>query len=61
MNGISKPPPLNSAAAAAAGGFVGALAGALVAASMLGSPDDSDGQARIEKTDDDKPVAVAER
>ena len=61
MNGISKPPPQPSMLAAAGGGFVGALAGALVAASIMGNGDDSDSQSRIDHADDDKPAIVAER
>ena len=61
MNGIAKPPPLTTAVAAAAGGFVGAVAGAIVAASMTGSPDDSNAQSALDIADNDKAVVAAER
>ena len=62
MNNVSKPPPsLNSAVAAAAGGFVGALAGAIVAATIMSGSDDSDTQSALDRATTDQPVAVAER
>jgi len=63
MNEVSKPPPSSTFIAAAGGGFVGAVAGAIVAASIMGSPDDSDTQGALKELESGEPavVAVAER
>jgi Na+/glutamate symporter len=59
MNDVSKPPPSPGVtfAAATAGGFVGAVAGAIVAAGMMG---DSNSDANLDKPEADEQVLVAE-
>lgn len=61
MNDVSKPPPSMLAAASAAGGFVGALAGAIVAATIMSGDGDSDTQSALDTATTDQPVVVAER
>lgn len=60
MNDVSKPPPSPGLilAAAAAGGFVGAVAGAIVAANMMG---DSNSDAKLLTPEPEEQVLVAER
>ncbi len=59
MNDVSKPPPSPGVtlAAAAAGGFVGAVAGAIVAANMMG---DANNDAMLEKPEPEEQVLVAD-
>lgn len=57
MNDVLKPPPYVTAAAAAVGGFVGAVAGVVVATNMMGEPE---GQARVQDPEPQEQVLVAE-
>ena len=59
MNDVSKPPPSPGVtlAAAAAGGFVGAVAGAIVATNMMGDPNND---AKLQEPEPQEQVLVAE-
>ena len=57
MNNVLKPPPATNLAAAAAGGFIGALAGAVVAANMMGEPNT---QSRVQDAEPQEQALVAE-
>lgn len=56
MNDVSKPPPYQTLLAATGGGFIGAVAGVVVATNMMGDPD----SAKIQEPEPEEPALVAE-